>query len=236
MPAGSKSEAKLVCLLSAHSIVLGEMQRVLSSAPFNLTTSRLASSSDQVPARAIPVADVYVIDAESCPEGVEKVVREITTQNPEAHMLVLGERFIEDSAFPLLRLGVKGLITHGTIDGQLGRALVAVGAGGYWVPRNLLASFVDSVVSKTRQAEAARRTPGVAVSRREKEIIDCLLTNLSNKEIAGRLNISERTVKFHVSNLLSKFGVQRRADLILLWFQRSENRAATGDPKASRIQ
>jgi len=37
-----------------------------------------------------------------------------------------------------------------------------------------------------------------------------------NKEIAKKLRISERTAKFHVSNLLAKFGVQRRADLILL--------------------
>ncbi|HXU20708.1 MAG TPA: helix-turn-helix transcriptional regulator, partial [Verrucomicrobiae bacterium] len=47
-----------------------------------------------------------------------------------------------------------------------------------------------------------------------------LLENLANKEVADRLHISERTVKFHVSNLLAKFGVRRRADLILLCYQR----------------
>ena len=57
------------------------------------------------------------------------------------------------------------------------------------------------------------------LSRREREVLDALLENLANKEIASRLNISERTVKFHVSNLLSKLGVRRRADLILLCFQ-----------------
>ncbi len=59
------------------------------------------------------------------------------------------------------------------------------------------------------------------ISRREREVLDLLLANLSNKEIAARLFISERTVKFHVSNLLSKFNVQRRADLIVLWMQRA---------------
>ena len=42
---------------------------------------------------------------------------------------------------------------------------------------------------------------------------------LSEDEIGAQLGISERTVKFHVSNLLSKFGVRRRADLILLCYQ-----------------
>jgi DNA-binding CsgD family transcriptional regulator len=57
------------------------------------------------------------------------------------------------------------------------------------------------------------------VSGREKEVLARLLENKSNKEIANVLNISERTVKFHVSNLLSKYGVQRRADLIVLCYQ-----------------
>ena len=50
-------------------------------------------------------------------------------------------------------------------------------------------------------------------------MLDALLQNLANKEIGDRLNISERTVKFHVSNLLQKFGVHRRADLILMCYQ-----------------
>jgi DNA-binding NarL/FixJ family response regulator len=58
------------------------------------------------------------------------------------------------------------------------------------------------------------------LSRREQEVLSSLLENLSNKEIGNKLNISERTVKFHVSNLLSKFGVRRRADLILLCYQK----------------
>ena len=57
------------------------------------------------------------------------------------------------------------------------------------------------------------------MSRREKEVADLLLQNLSNKEIASKLLMSERTAKFHVSNLLAKYGVQRRADLMLLFVQ-----------------
>jgi len=61
------------------------------------------------------------------------------------------------------------------------------------------------------------------LSTRETQVLDRLLENLSNKEIAAKLNISERTVKFHVSNVLTKFGVGRRADLILLRYQQQRN-------------
>jgi DNA-binding CsgD family transcriptional regulator len=55
----------------------------------------------------------------------------------------------------------------------------------------------------------------VPLSRRQYEVLSAVAQNMSNKEIAGRLNLSERTVKFHVSALLEKFGVRGRVDLML---------------------
>ncbi len=54
----------------------------------------------------------------------------------------------------------------------------------------------------------------VKVTRREEEVLRGILRGHANKEIAGDLNLSERTVKFHVSSLLSKFRVRGRMDLI----------------------
>jgi NarL family two-component system response regulator LiaR len=68
---------------------------------------------------------------------------------------------------------------------------------------------------------------GADLSVREREVLDALLENLANKEIGNKFNISERTAKFHVSNLLSKFGVRRRADLILLCYQSRAPMAAS---------
>jgi DNA-binding NarL/FixJ family response regulator len=78
---------------------------------------------------------------------------------------------------------------------------------------------VESVLRKSTRGTSVAARAGL--SRREKEVVQGLLDNLSNKEIASKLNISERTVKFHVSNLLQKFNVRRRADLIVLAFQES---------------
>jgi DNA-binding CsgD family transcriptional regulator len=55
----------------------------------------------------------------------------------------------------------------------------------------------------------------VPLSRRQYEVLSAVAQNMSNKEIAGRLNVSERTVKFHVSALLEKFAVRGRVDLML---------------------
>ena len=54
----------------------------------------------------------------------------------------------------------------------------------------------------------------VKLTRREEEVLDGVLRSLANKEIASELNLSERTVKFHVSSLLSKFKVHSRMELM----------------------
>ncbi len=128
--------------------------------------------------------------------------------------MVLADNFADAQAFPLLQGGVKGLLTYEEASEQLPRAIEALGAGSYWVPRTLLSRFVESILRKAHPRLSGALTNDV--TRREQQVLGALLENLSNKEIASRFNIAERTVKFHVSNILSKFGVQRRADLILL--------------------
>ncbi|HLW98793.1 MAG TPA: LuxR C-terminal-related transcriptional regulator [Candidatus Acidoferrales bacterium] len=56
-------------------------------------------------------------------------------------------------------------------------------------------------------------TSNVSLSRREQEVLQAVTQNLANKEIAARLGVSERTIKFHVSALLAKFGARNRVEL-----------------------
>jgi len=76
-------------------------------------------------------------------------------------------------------------------------------------------SLLHTVAERAEQLLAAGRAigAGVKISRREQEVLDGVLQSLANKEIASRLNVSERTIKFHVSSLLAKFGVTDRVAL-----------------------
>jgi NarL family two-component system response regulator LiaR len=135
---------------------------------------------------------------------------------PESKVIAIAEKFDEANAFPLLRLGTKGLLTYSEASSELAPALKGLLEGSYWVPRVLLSHFVESILPSSRNRTLI--SSSVGLSRREREVLQAVLENLSNKEIAGQLNISERTAKFHVSNILAKFGVQRRADLIVMSF------------------
>ncbi|MBI2956539.1 MAG: response regulator transcription factor [Acidobacteria bacterium] len=218
MPRTSRQRRPTVGLLSPHPLVLEELQHLLGGTRFHLRARRLfLGLPPQTRRLAIPAADFYVVDAQGLRTATEALVAGLAERFPAARVLVVGEHLDEAFVFPLLRLGAKGLLSYAELRQRLRRALEVVAAGGFWVPRTLLSRFVDSMLLGLRGRRSMAAAAGL--SAREQQVLDALLENLSNKEIAGKLHLSERTVKFHVSNLLSKFGVQRRADLILACLQ-----------------
>ena len=75
---------------------------------------------------------------------------------------------------------------------------------------------LEGLTEKSEKLLQAGHSVGSAVklTRREEEVLGGVLRSLANKEIAATLNLSERTVKFHVSSLLSKFRVRGRMELL----------------------
>ncbi len=209
-----------VCLLSPHPMVLDEFHRLLEDSGFAISSKQLDSMlAPDLRNLQVPRATVYVVDAHAARQATGALLGNILDSNENARILVVGDALKEQESYALLRQGVKGILTYEEARLQLARALPQVAAGGIWVARNVLSRFVDSILSTTQGRRLRADSPS-ELSRREQEVLSGLLENLANKEVADRLNISERTVKFHVSNLLAKFGVRRRADLILLCYQR----------------
>lgn len=194
-------------------MVLDEFRRVLEGSGSHVLSKQLYSVlAPDLRCVRVPRAAVYVVDAESAREATSALLGNILDRFPKARLLVVGQKLTDTERNKLLRYGVKGILNCEEAREQLARALPLVANGGFWVPRETLSRFVDSMLTTPR----LRRYCRSQLSRREHDVLNVLLENLANKEVADRLHISERTVKFHVSNLLSKFGVRRRADLILL--------------------
>lgn len=66
---------------------------------------------------------------------------------------------------------------------------------------------------------------GIRFTAREKEVLDGVIQGLANKEIAKKLNVSQYTIKFHVSSLLAKTKVRSRFDLQMLYLIDAKNGA-----------
>jgi DNA-binding NarL/FixJ family response regulator len=226
-----------VCVVSFHPLVFPAIRAVLAESEFDLMDYRLSSEPPPRQGRQeLPKSSVYVIEAHPRSTLTEAEIERVASINESPRMLLIGEAFEDGNAFSFLRMGVKGLVTFAEADDQLARAVHALVGGGFWVPRALLARFVEATAVSS--AGGRRPAPGdiASLTHRERQVLDGILENLSNKEIAARLRISERGVKFHISNLLSKNRVRRRADLVLLFLnstKSSEDSAGAGEVGSS---
>jgi len=221
-----RSRRKLI-LFCRHPVAQERFARLLSKAGFDVVVSpelRL-QNPDSATHQSAP-ASLVILDCSDAEAAVE-FVRILRIKQPNLPVLVLLPKLEGPHTYSLLRLGVKGLWAYSQAPRELARAACQVAGGGYCVPRELLAGFIESILPELYGSKSP--APEVEISRRQREVLDLLLENLSNKEIAAKLFVAERTVKFHVSNLLSKFGVHRRADLIVMWMRR-----ATAFPWQSR--
>ena len=208
---------KSVCVLSSHPFVLRELERVLAPDRFRLQMKRVASSplhESEWSARA----PLYVVDAQLPRPTSETLISTIARRFPRSRILVVSDHFREAEAFGLLRLGVKGLVPYSELSEKLPLALDTVAAGGFWAPRSLLSRFFDTLVASSRGRPQSGMS--ASITGREREVLETLLENLSNKQIADRLHISERTVKAHLASIYNKLGVDSRAAAIAVAAQR----------------
>jgi DNA-binding NarL/FixJ family response regulator len=128
---------------------------------------------------------------------------------PQLRPLVLAPCGNDAECGRWIRTGAWGLVTYDRYEEDLPRAIHAIAEGRLWFPGPLVLHWVHE------RGEALGPSPlHFPLTPRENEIVGFLRDGrLSNKEIASSLRITERTVKFHVGNILSKMHVESRREL-----------------------
>ena len=125
-------------------------------------------------------------------------------------VVVLSEQPRADLLSKALRAGVRAVLPREVTPEQLRTALEAAAAG--------LVVVHPSEVNDVLPAPAALSPPArelpEPLTPREREVLQMISAGLGNKEIAGRLSISEHTVKFHVASILGKLGASTRTEAV----------------------
>jgi DNA-binding NarL/FixJ family response regulator len=149
-------------------------------------------------------ADVVVVAGD---EPLEEAARAVGEEGTQA-ILVLSED--DRSVSVLRRLAPRGwgVVSPDVPPEDLGVAVAAVARGLVVLPRNLTGRLLQGTVAVNEPAEP--------LTAREREVLELLGRGLSNKMIARDLQISEHTVKFHVSSIYAKLGAENRAEAVSL--------------------
>ena len=143
-------------------------------------------------------ADVVLLDLELTDGSGLTVVQQLA--GPKILVLTAFDR--DEELMDALRFGAAGYLLKGTRSEDIVSAVRCVAAGETVIDPRLAGRV------------AARLAQGPPVTPRENEVLKLLGEGLSNREIGERLSVTERTVKFHVSSLLTKLGAENRTHLV----------------------
>jgi DNA-binding NarL/FixJ family response regulator len=144
--------------------------------------------------------------------GLE-VLRKIPRNSLHMKTIVLTAAIEQSQITDALRLGARGVVMKDTATQLLVKAIRCVVQGEYWVGRD----NVSGLVTALQKAEEPRESPAdkFHLTAREREVISAIADGFTNREIADKFKISERTVKHHISNIFDKTGVSNRVELAL---------------------
>ncbi|WP_106535624.1 response regulator [Haloactinopolyspora alba] len=151
-------------------------------------------------------------------DGIE-ATRRILAELEPPRVLILTTFDTDENVFDALEAGAVGFLVKDTPPTQLLDAVRAAVRGGAVISPTTTRRLVDHLVA-TRMRRDTREPAGLAeLTGREREVLELLARGCSNREIAGRLVISELTCKTHVSRVLTKLGVESRVQAAVLAYE-----------------
>lgn len=122
----------------------------------------------------------------------------------------------DEEAFALLARGARGYCHVAAAASQLRLVANTVGNGGFWLPTTLMRRVMHSAGGLVAKSASTRSVPLEDLTKREAQVAQAVADGCSNREIAERLNISERTVKARLTSVFQKLDVRDRVQLALL--------------------
>ncbi|MDB5027269.1 MAG: two component transcriptional regulator, LuxR family [Candidatus Eremiobacteraeota bacterium] len=150
--------------------------------------------------------DVLILDLELNGRSGLDAIPAVKAASPQTRIVVFSAYAGEERVATAFERGADSYVLKGTPSDELVAVLRAVAAGGTLIPGEIAAQLARAV----RQPRRDRLTD------REREILALLAEGLSNRAAGERLGIAERTVKFHVGEILARLGASNRAQAVAI--------------------
>ncbi|MFF5504592.1 response regulator [Streptomyces roseolus] len=218
-------ESVRVFLVDDHEVVRRGLRDLIDDEP-DMRVVGEASTAGQALARGPALRpDVAVLDVR-LPDGDGiAVCRELRSRMPDLACLMLTSFDDEDALLDAIMAGAAGYVLKQIKGSDLVSAVRTVATG-----QSMLDPATTARLMRSLRAPETARPPEderlSALSERERSVLELIGEGLTNRQIAKRLYLSEKTVKNHISRLLGKLGVERRVQAAVIAAQTHEHEAA----------
>jgi DNA-binding NarL/FixJ family response regulator len=156
----------------------------------------------------IPVArpDVAVLDVRLPDGNGIELCRDLLSDLPDLRCLMLSSYTSDEAMLDAILAGASGYVVKDIKDMALAQAIKDVGAG-----KSLLDNRAGAaLIAKLQNADRRDDDPLSGLTQQERALLDLLGEGLTNRQIAARMFLAEKTVKNYMSRLLAKLGMERR--------------------------
>lgn len=173
--------------------------------------AKTAAEAMRLAAELLP--DIILLDI-TIPGGGLNAAQAIAASLPITKIIMLTASEAEEDVLTALKAGARGYILKGVSGDELIKIVRSVYAGEAYVTPGLAATLLAEMQNhRHTQPEAG---PLDELTEREREILEHVAAGMSNKEIAHRLSLSEKTVKNYMTNILQKLQVRNRVEAAVL--------------------
>jgi DNA-binding NarL/FixJ family response regulator len=200
-----------VFLVDDHEMVRRGVADLLDEEP-DLTVVGQASSVAEALARVPAIMpDLVVLDVRLPDGNGVELCRELRSGMPTLNCLMLTSYTDEDAMLEAILAGAGGYVIKDIKGSALLSAVRTVGSGSSLLDNRAAAALIGRL-----RANAAEPGPLAGLTGQERVLLDLIGEGLTNRQIAERMFLAEKTVKNYVSRLLAKLGMQRRTQAAVL--------------------
>lgn len=198
-----------------HPVVRFGVKNMLMNDPGFEVVAEAVDGEDAITQAMEHEPDVLLLDL-AMPKlpGLE-AMRAIMSKTPRVKIVLLTSTISTQQVIEALQIGARGVVLKDSVAEDLGEAIRAVTSGDYWIGGERVVNLLQALHGLMQQAAAVPERKTFGLTARELEVVQCIVEGCSNKDIAKQFNISEETVKRHLSNTFDKTGVSTRLELAL---------------------
>jgi DNA-binding NarL/FixJ family response regulator len=204
-----------VAVVDDHPIFRDGVVATLKRVPEFDVVAVGASANDAVLIAEKHLPDVMLMDINMPGSGID-AAKKICSSCPVIKILMLTISENVDDLLAALEAGARGYILKGVSGPDLVKTMIAVHRGDSYVTPSLAARVLSRMTKAPARASAPKTAPcDDRLTFREEQILKQVSDGLTNKEIARKLQLSEKTVKHYVTNILQKLQVRNRVEAAL---------------------
>lgn len=197
-----------ILLVDDHTVVRSGLSKFLMVNKDMKLVGEASDGAEAVQKVSLYKPDVVLMDL--LMPGMDGITatREITRKYPQVKVIALTSFAEQNMVQGALQAGAVGYLQKNVSAKELGNAIRSACEGRMTLSPEAAQVLANSV--------AQPQIPGEQLTERERDVLRCMVDGLSNNEIAEKLVVSLGTVKFHVSNIFHKLGVDSRVEAVKL--------------------